>query len=432
MRVAAPDVIPRLQALLGADAVITEATGPWAVEGMVPRAAVRPADAAQTAAVLRVCSEAGAAVVPWGGGTAVEVGNPPRAVEVVLLTDRLSRVVEHDHSNLTVTVEAGITLGALEAALAAHGQFLPLEPPHAEAATAGGAIATALSGPRRMAYGAPRDLVIGIRAALPQGTVIRWGGKTVKNVAGYDMGKLFVGSLGTLGVITELTFKVSPLPETSKTIVVWGGDLLSLAEFAGRIAASPLQPTAITVLNRAGAAALGRDPALLLVRAEGVEAATARHERDLTAWAAGARYDAETLTGWAEAATWRTVRDLGWRGEQVTMRIAVPAGRTAVLLDRLRQVLSPSWGIAAHMAAGTVWIAADGDRLVPSALASVRDLASSLGGHFLLARGPRTFKEGADVWAPAPEARVLELMRGLKQAFDPQSTLNPGRYIAGL
>jgi glycolate oxidase FAD binding subunit len=196
---AATDVVSRLEALLGAEFVTTAGTSGRAVEGTIPAAVVRPADAGQVAAVLRVCAEAGAAVVPWGGGTAIEIGNPPRAADVVLLTDRLSRLVDHDHSNLTVTVEAGITLGALGAALAAHHQFLPLEPPRAESATAGGAIAVNLNGPRRMRYGSARDFVIGMRAALADGRVIKAGGKTVKNVAGYDMAGSSSGRSGRSG-----------------------------------------------------------------------------------------------------------------------------------------------------------------------------------------------------------------------------------------
>jgi glycolate oxidase FAD binding subunit len=389
----------------------------------------RPADAEQAAAALRVCAELRAAVVPWGGGTCVEVGNPPRAADVVLLTERLSRVIDYDDANLTVTVEAGATLGALSAVLAERGQWLPLEPPRAEAATVGGAAATNLSGPRRMAFGAARDLAIGVRAALTDGSVIKWGGKTVKNVAGYDMAKLFVGSLGTLGLLTELTLKVYPLPETTRTITAWrkdlGNGLGPASDLVNTILASPLLPTAVTIVNPV---ALGLR-AGVLVRVEGIEAAVDRHERDIMSWASQAGFEAEVLTGDHERDSWRDMRDIGWRDGEAAVRLSVIAGRVPAVLAEIEAALPASAAIVAHVPAGMVWIAATPDELAP-ALPALRDLTQRHSGHLLLARAPRELKAGGDVWFPAPQA--LSLMRGLKRAFDPHDILNPGRYVARL
>ncbi len=420
---------PRLEALLGAAAVT--AAGPrWAVDGVVPRVVARPADADQTAAVLRVCADLRAAVVPWGGGTSIEVGNPPRAADVVLRTDRLSRVIDHDHANLTVTVEAGMSLGALAQTLAERGQWLPLEPPRAEAATVGGAAAANLSGPRRMVFGAARDLAIGVRAALANGSVIKWGGKTVKNVAGYDMCKLFVGSLGTLGLLTELTLKLYPLPETSRTITAWrkdrGNDLSAASALASKVLASPLLPTAVTVVNR-GALGLW---AGVLVRVEGIEAAVDRHQRDIQSWASRAGFETRALTGDDERDAWRKIRDIGWREDQAAVRLSVTAGRVPAILTDLEPLLSASAGIVAHVPAGTIWIAADSSDLTPALAATLRDLTQRRSGHLLLARAPRALKDGGDVWFPAPQA--LPLMRELKRTFDPQHILNPARFVAGL
>jgi glycolate oxidase FAD binding subunit len=428
----------------------------WAVDGVAPRIAVRPADAEQVAAVLRVCGEAGAPVMPRGGGTAIEVGNPPRDAFVVLLTDRLSRVVDHDHANLTVTVEAGISLEALGRVLGRHRQFLPLEPPRADAATAGGTAAVNLNGPRRMLYGGVRDLVIGIRAVQANGVAIRWGGKTVKNVAGYDMGKLLVGSLGSLGIITELTLKVFPQPEVSQTTAVWSQDLAPLAALAARIHASPLQPSAVALLTPvaqvvpaltwpgavgtaifalmtpAAQAVPGRAAAGLLVRAEGVEAAVSRHHRDVREWAAGAGLDVEVLPGDAEAVAWRAVRDFGWEGARVAIRISVPSGDVAALMEELLRLLPRDAGVVAHAGEGTVWIGAQAAEIQPAVLTALRGLAGLHSGSLLLARAPRALKDSGDVWWPAIEPRALELMRGLKRAFDPAGIMNPGRFVAGL
>jgi glycolate oxidase FAD binding subunit len=433
---AASAVVPRLEALLGADAVRTSDMDRWAVEGIAPVAVVRPADAEQIAAALRLCAEHGASVVPWGGGTAMSVGNLPRAVDIVLRTDRLAAVVEHDHQNLTVTAQAGVTLGTLGAALAARNQFLPLEPPHAEAATAGGAVAVNLNGPRRARYGAARDFVIGMRAALPDGTVIRTGGKTVKNVAGYEMGRLFVGSLGTLGIVTEVTVKVSPLPEVSRTTACWARRPAALSAVTDQLFASALIPSAVVLVNPAAGRSLGRDGYGLLVRAEGVEAAVARHERDISGWACGAGIEVEVRADDREDAVWRTVRDFGWKGDAAAVRLSVPPGRAASLLGSLLgdsgSVLPESAGLVADLGTGTVWLAFDDARTAAQALPGLRALVERGGGTLLAARVPREVKALADVWAPAPPPRALEIMRDLKQSFDPHHILNPGRFVAGL
>lgn len=424
--------VSRLETLLGAESVGASGTDAWAVDGLAPAAVIRPADAEQIAAVLRLCAECGAAVVPWGGGTAMSVGNVPRAVDIVLRTDRLSAVVEHDHANLTATVQAGITLGALGAELATHNQFLPLEPPHAEAATAGGAVAVNLNGPRRIRYGGARDLVIGLRAALPDGSVIRAGGKTVKNVAGYEMGRLFVGSLGTLGVLTELTFKVSPLPEMSRTVTAWSRDPADLINVVDRLFASALTPSAVALVNAAAARALGRDAWGLLVRAEGVEPAVARHERDLGGWASAAGLEVEVLDGDRETALWASVRDFGWNGKSAATRVSVPPGTRAILIDALMSLLPASAALAADLSTGTTWVAFDDADTVAPTLPGLRAAAERLSGNVLAARVPRDVKAAGDVWTPPPPPPALEIMRSLKQAFDPHHILNPGRFTAGL
>jgi glycolate oxidase FAD binding subunit len=424
------DAGDRLAALLGPAAISRPTPATWSVEGWEPAVVARPADAQQLGTALRVCGEVGASVVPWGVGMAMSIGNLPRAVDVVMRTDALARTVDYDASNLTITVEAGATLGAIATSLAAERQFLPLDPPRAEAASIGGTAAVDLTGPRRMRYGAARDLVIGVRAVKADGTVIRWGGKTPKNVAGYDMCKLFVGSLGTLGVITELTVKVLPLPEVSRTVAVWGGSLASLTETARRIVESPLLPSAVVVVNRALGTALGRVAAGLLVRVDGVEPAVVRHERDIASWAGRPGVEIEHLSGASAEALWRSVRDAGWAGEDGAVRISVPPAFVGGVLDRAGTMLSDRVRCAAD-AAGTIWFAGTVAEIASVPRRAWIDLAGS-GSHLLLARVPRAIKESGDVWAPVPAGRALDLMRDLKRTFDPQGVLNPGRFIAGL
>jgi len=228
-----------------------------AVDGLVPHIRCAPEDTSQLSAALRICGESGAAVIPWGGGTAMHWGNPPTHADVVVSLEHLNRLVEHDDANLTATVQAGMCVAPLQDLLAARRQFLAIDPPDPRHATIGGTVAANINGPRRLAYGGVRDLVIGMKMVLASGEQIKAGGKVVKNVAGYDMCKLFVGSLGTLGIITEVTFKMAPLPETFGTIMA-RGSLAQAAQLIDALLASTLTPAAVTVVGGGVATAAGR------------------------------------------------------------------------------------------------------------------------------------------------------------------------------
>ena len=270
----------RLGAELGAAAVVTEqsALASHIVDGMQPALVCFPSTAEQIAAALRVSVEAEAAVIPWGGGTAMSIGNRPRALDVVMATSRFNGVIEHDHANLTATVQSGTTLTALQEILARQRQFLPFDPPHPARATVGGIVAANLNGPRRSCYGSVRDLVIGMKVALASGEMIKAGGKVVKNVAGYDMCKLFVGSLGTLGILTEVTLRMAPIPETSATVIA-AGALPKVLQFVDELSRSPLLPAAVALMN-SGALGAGQNDWRAAIRCEGfAETATRRSRR---------------------------------------------------------------------------------------------------------------------------------------------------------
>jgi glycolate oxidase FAD binding subunit len=266
----------RLAAEVGVVAVVTEqsALASHIVDGM--RALVcSPAAAEQIAAALRICAEAEAAVIPWGGGTAMPIGNRPSALDVVIETSRLDRAIEHDDANLTATVQSGITLMALQEILARQKQFLPFDPPFPARATVGGIVAANLNGPRRSCYGSVRDLVIGMKVALASGELIKAGGKVVNNVAGYDMCKLFVGSLGTLGILTEVTLRMAPIPETSATVIVAGG-LPKVLQLVDELSRSPLLPAAVALMN-SSALGVGQNDWQAVIRCEGFAETVTRH-----------------------------------------------------------------------------------------------------------------------------------------------------------
>jgi glycolate oxidase FAD binding subunit len=203
------DVVGEAHCLGGAD------RAPYVVDGRTPCGVVFPGSAEEVARVVRVAATAGVPVVPWGGGTQMHRGAPPADGAVVLGLRRLDRVLEHEPADLTATAEAGITVDLLQAALGARGQWLPLDPPAPAETTLGGVLAANLSGPRRHGYGTARDHVIGIRVVTADGQLVRAGGKVVKNVAGYDLAKLYIGSRGTLGIVVDATLKLRPCPEAT-------------------------------------------------------------------------------------------------------------------------------------------------------------------------------------------------------------------------
>ena len=396
------------------------------IDGKAPTAVCRPATVEEVAAVLRVCSEADASVVPWGGGTLMRLGNVPRRFDVVLALDKLSRLIEHDDANLTATVEAGTSVAAFQRALAARRQFLPVDPGKPEQATLGGLAAANINGPRRGLYGGVRDLVTGIKIVLADGTRVKSGGKVVKNVAGYDLAKLFIGSLGTLGVITELTFRVSPELEGAATFVA-NGSLEGCLDYIKELSASPLLPAAVAVAS----AAENPRACRAAVWIEGFDEAIARHLRDLSAMAQRAGLQSgDALRGEGHARLWEELDAFGWNDDGLLCRLVVPVGRLEKPLAMLKAMNETGECIryAAHAGSGTIWVLFNGETGSLQAYARLAAAARDLNGHAIIAAAPPTLKADIDVWGEPPP--TLALMREIKRQFDPHAILNPGRFIA--
>ncbi|HEY7832452.1 MAG TPA: FAD-binding oxidoreductase, partial [Ktedonobacterales bacterium] len=225
-----------------------------AVAGVMPRVVAEPANEAEVAALLAHAEREGLKVLVRGGGTQLDLGFPPAGGDLLLSLARLDQVVEHAPHDLTVTVQAGMPLAALQAALAPAGQWLALDPALPVGATVGGLIATNASGPRRLRYGGVRDQILGVRVALAGGSVVKGGGKVVKNVAGYDLPKLYTGALGTLGVVVAATFRLYPLPAASRTVALTVPDPAPLGALAQEVTASTLEPTILDISSASGGA----------------------------------------------------------------------------------------------------------------------------------------------------------------------------------
>jgi glycolate oxidase FAD binding subunit len=419
----------------GAEAVTSEPSllAGHSVEGKEPAVLYFPASPEQVAAALRLCSDTNTTVIPWGGGTAMRIGNQPQQVDVVIGLVRLNQLVEHDQANLTATVQCGHPLAALQEVLAQANQFLPFDPPNAARATAGGIVATNLNGPRRSHFGSVRDLVIGMKVALASGEQIKAGGKVVKNVAGYDMCKLFVGSLGTLGIITEVTLRMAPIPDTAATAVV-SGTLEEVRQFIEDLTRSKLLPSAVFLLNTQAnkEAALAQSDWHVAVWCEGFETTVSRHLHDAAAMAQKIGLASMILRENDHRRFWDEMRDFPLKVDRLVYRVTLPRSSTAEFIQTMhtRSLAGLRPEIVSDAVMGTVWISLVSDDLAAQSFAKLTDETRSRGGHVIILSAPTHLKRGIDVWGPAPP--TLPLMREIKKQFDPRSLLNPGRFVAGI
>jgi glycolate oxidase FAD binding subunit len=402
------------------------AAGPDAVLGVAPRLVFEPASEEEAAEAMRACARDRMRLAFVGGGTDLGLGNPPAGLDAVVRTARLSQVLEHSPHDQIVRVGAGITLSALQAHLAPHGQRLALDPPFPDRATAGGILCANAFGPLRASRGSARDLVIGISLVRADGVVARGGGKVVKNVAGFDLPRVLFGSLGTLGLVTAVNFRLHPLPEAAATVLFAGLSPAQVRQVSREVLAAQVEPAA--------SAALARDGRLdLAVRFEGFGPGVSGQVDRLLEAARRAALGGERLSPDAAAALWARQAAARERGP-FRARLAAPpraleqaAAALATLLRALPGgdgVWYPSLGLGF----------AGGEPAAPEALASAasdaRGALSALGGSLVVNDAPPEVRARLDAWGPPPA--TLPLMRRLKAQLDPEGRLAPGRFVGGI
>jgi glycolate oxidase FAD binding subunit len=421
-----------------------------AVAGLTPPWVASPADVGEASALLAAATEHELAVVPRGSGTSVSWGVPPRRLDLVIDTLRLDRVIEHAAGDLVVRAQAGVTMSQLAGVLATARQQLALDVPpgsanggQAGSPTVGGLLATGAAGPRRLRYGTPRDLLIGITVIRPDGTVTKSGGKVVKNVAGYDLGKLYAGSHGTLGLITEAIFRLHPLPAATAFVTAGYADPAAAAQGVAAAAGSDLAPVAIEIDRPARdglvrvAVLLEGDPAGISERASLMRgvlgAGTATLDAAPPWWGAAPGTRGHGAAGREGG----TVIQIGfWAAALPGVLDAVDAAARAAGLDT---------AVAGSAAAGVLHAAVPGSAApedVAGFLAGLRDrLARDLEPGFaggegpparasaVVIRAPAAVRPLVDMWGPAP---ALGLMRALKDQFDPGHLMAPGRFAGGI
>jgi glycolate dehydrogenase FAD-binding subunit len=411
-------------------------SGPPGIDGVMPRDMVEPASAEEVAAVLAAASNERTSVVIRGGGTKMGWGRKPSSVDLVLSTKRLNAVVAHEHADLTATLQAGARVDEVNRILARHGQCLPIESAFDES-TIGGAIATNDSGPLRHRYGTPRDLLIGIRLALTDGRLIKAGGNVVKNVAGYDIGRLMTGSHGSLAAIVSATFKLSPLPAATETLVAAFDGADALVAAVSSITSSQLEPAAIEV--RTGPAKAGpyvqheptyvgagfSRPYRLLLKFESTPTALDTYVQ--RACALMKPSDWQVVSSQSEVDLWREHTRAPWRSRGMVVRFAwLPASLGAVLafVEELRHTVADVEMIGrAALGSGVLRVDAD-TRVQRNVVERIRS-RSDVFRHVVVLRAEPQLKQHVDVWGPLGDAGSLGA--SVKHALDPHGILNAGR-----
>jgi glycolate oxidase FAD binding subunit len=436
----------------------------YVVDGLAPQVVVRPGSAEEIAEIFRLCAADKLAVIPAGSGTKLRMGGPPTRYDVALVLTRMARVHAYDAGDLTLSVGPGARLADLATLLEKQRQFLPLAVPFAAKATIGGTVASGIDSPLRQGYGTTRDFLLGAEFVTGTATIAKSGGRVVKNVAGYDLHKLFIGSLGTLGVLTRLNFKTFPLPESSRMFLVSFAGASGALDLVERIVRSPIEPSSLDILSPSlaqlfGGRAPSTDPGLApidswLPSPEWVVAAgfgggsAALQQRvadEMARMAAEAKASGTVLLDDKKRpAFWGQLR------EAVPLLLDASPGATILRIGVLPKCMGEIFTAAQSSAerhglplailaraAGAIYAAflpekVDEDTLGRLALAAneMSEAAAAAPGFSSILYCPAQLKGKTTVWGR--ERADLGLMRKVKQVFDPEGILSPGRFVGGI
>ncbi|MFQ5850602.1 MAG: FAD-binding oxidoreductase [Candidatus Binatia bacterium] len=446
-------LVQRLSDLLGAEHVkVGEDTFAYAVDGMVPRAVAFPASVRDISSIMAFASAEGLKVVPRGSGTKMGLGGVPEDIHLVLSLSRLNGVVDHEPADMTATFQAGILLKEAQTILDRNRQFIPLDPPYGEAATIGGILATNSSGPKRLRYGASRDLVLAIRVVHADGKVTKGGAKVVKNVSGYDMNKLYIGSLGTLAIIVEATFRLYPVTAFEKSYLVPFASIDAAWAVVARILNSPVVPSAIELLNPEASRHIAEQADLpwpkgcygLVVAVGSVHREAVNAQLGMVRRFCGeaSMPEGQLLNSQVHETFWRVSRDLKLADSpQAVLKASVPLTKVAEGVRLGEEVAAKQGlglGVVSEAGSGIIRYYLTGEAASPGpfqqgvveTVKQLRAFAQEAKGSLVVLEAPREVKGRVDVWGPV--GRALPLMQALKDQFDPERILNPGRFVGGI
>lgn len=433
-----------LKQIVGTSGVLPEAeSASYTIDGCPPKAVVLPTSVQEIQTILQFAAKQDLSVIPAGAGTKLGIGNVPEKVDVVLSTIRLNSVIEYEPADLTVTVEAGIRLAALQKELAKHRQFLALNPPYAERCTVGGIVATNTSGSFRLRHGTARNQVLGMRVIHANGTVVKSGGKVVKNVAGYDLNKLYIGAFGTLGIITEVALKLSPIPTRQAIVATEFQDIQNAVHTGLNIVSSQTLPMFVNLF-------INFDPRhsetpgqgkFMLVTGFGGDPETVAWQSDQSRemMEQNGGKGVTTIADESQQHIQETIQEFSANnGNTERIIVKVNLKRTDIA-EFSEHIIGASWTHNVQMMALlgngvlylTIPVVSETDfQALSDVLTALRQSALEVQGNLIIERAPRELKRYIDVWGPV--GKTLHLMKQVKAKFDADGLLNPGRFIASI
>jgi len=427
----------------------------YAIDGKKPKVVVSPRTIDEVSKIVSYANQQHLTIIPRGSGTKMEMGGIPKKIDIILLTNRINRITDSDCENLTLSAESGITLNEVQKSLAKAGKgyFLPLDPPFTDKATLGGIVATNSSGPKRLLYGTARDLIIGTKAVFPNGDIVVSGGKTVKNVSGYDMCKLLIGSYGTLGIICEMTFKLLPLPEKEATLLFSFAKLEEADGFAREMRGSQLIPSSIEILNSIAVQKM-KYPAsmppngnyLVAIGLDGVAESIDRQISEMSE--TGKKHgvlEAVTLDSDKHQAFWIAIRDFSnGLTEKSPNLISL---KSNFLISKSGEMLRSYEKITSEFGMDCAFICHAGNGILRTYILASKNLRSKIEtfieliekltseavkneGNLVVESSPLLIKKKVDVWGQSRSDYLV--VRRLKEQIDPAGILNIGRFVGGI
>lgn len=411
----------------------------FSVDGHIPEIVMFPKTAEQICQIMMLAKKENKKVIIQGYGNQKYFGGKVQPFDIVISTSRLNNIIDYDYNNFTITVASGIRLCDLQTELKKHNQFLPLDPFGREKSTIGGIVATNASGPRRFLYGTCRDLILGMRYVLPDGTYAKSGGKTMKNVAGYDLTKFFIGSMGTLGVIVHVTFKLYPLPKYNKTIEINFTELGSCNKFIDKMLASKLVFSSIDLLNNEAMKKIKRTTTnsktfSLLIRFEGDRKAIDYSVEQLTKHVKSSNASGIDLLNeehWQQFP--QSELFFSTSKNKVSIKVCLPLAKIAEGIELIDSYDNISVTIICHAGNGIIYASFAMEIKSPEIGMMINELRlkiKDLGGNLTVQAIPFQFKNEVIIWETSePE---LVMMRKIKSQFDPYQIIAKGRFIGGI
>ena len=415
----------------------------YTFDGYVPKVVVLPSSVQEIQEVLRFAAKESLSIMPAGSGTKLGIGNLPQQLDLVLATTRLNSVVEYEPADLTVTVEAGIRLKDLQTELAKHRQYLAMNPPYADRCTLGGIVAANASGSLRLRHGTARNQVLGLRVVRADGAVVKSGGKVVKNVAGYDLNKLYIGAFGTLGIITEVTLKLSPIPVRQAILTADFQSVQDAVDTGLGIVGSQTLPMFVDLCVNAdvsiGAAAGERKPVLAIGFGGDPETVAWQLTQSEEIVEQNGATGVTIIEDEQRRHLQESIQEFPAKNRETDGVIAKLNLRRTDIAEFAAQIVEGSWArdvpMMALLGSGVLYLAipvtSDTDfQGLADTLTQLRQSAMAAQGNLIIETAPAELKRHIDVWGEIGDP--LGLMKQVKDRFDAEGLLNPGRFVSNI